>query len=55
MAGDHPLRAIREIVKAGLAALSPEFERLYVRLGGHRKTVVIGLKMSNFNCCAATL
>jgi transposase len=30
---DHPLRAIREIVNAALAALSPEFEKLYARLG----------------------
>ena len=29
----HPLRAIREIVNAALAALSPEFEKLYARLG----------------------
>ena len=30
---DHPLRAIREIVNAALAALSPDFEALYARLG----------------------
>jgi len=30
---DHPLRAIREIVNAALAALSLEFEKLYARLG----------------------
>ena len=33
VAKDHPLRAIREIVNAALAALSPEFEQLYARLG----------------------
>ena len=33
VAKDHPLRAIREIVNAALAALSPEFEKLYARLG----------------------
>ncbi len=33
VAKDHPLRAIREIVNAALAALSPEFEALYARLG----------------------
>src|SRR6516164_7891877 len=33
VAKDHPLRAIREIVDAALAALSPEFEKLYARLG----------------------
>ena len=32
VAKDHPLRAIREIVNAALAALSPEFEKLYARL-----------------------
>jgi hypothetical protein len=31
VAKDHPLRAIREIVNAALAALSPEFEKLYAR------------------------
>jgi transposase len=31
--GDHPLRAIREIVNAALAALSPEFEKLYAQSG----------------------
>jgi transposase len=30
---DHPLRPIRKIVDQGLAALSPEFERLYAKLG----------------------
>ncbi len=30
---DHPLRAIRKIVKAALTALSPEFEQLYARPG----------------------
>jgi transposase len=30
---DHPLRPIRKIVDQGLAALSPEFEKLYARLG----------------------
>jgi transposase len=33
VAKDHPLRAIREIVNAALALLSPEFEKLYARLG----------------------
>jgi hypothetical protein len=33
VAKDHPLRAIREIVNAALAVLSPEFEKLYARLG----------------------
>ena len=33
VAKDHPLRAIREIVNAALAALAPEFEKLYARLG----------------------
>ena len=33
VAKDHPLRAIREIVDAALAVLSPEFETLYARLG----------------------
>jgi transposase len=33
VAKDHPLRAIREIVNAALAALLPEFEKLYARLG----------------------
>jgi transposase len=33
VAKDHPLRVIREIVNAALAALSPEFEKLYARLG----------------------
>ena len=33
VANDHPLRAIREIVNAALAALAPEFEKLYARLG----------------------
>src|SRR5215467_13089084 len=33
VAKDHPLRAIREIVNAALATLSPEFEKLYARLG----------------------
>jgi transposase len=33
VAKDHPLRAIGEIVNAALAALSPEFEKLYARLG----------------------
>ena len=33
VAKDHPLRAIREITNAALAALSPEFEKLYARLG----------------------
>src|SRR5215472_352012 len=33
VAKDHPLRAVREIVNAALAALSPEFEKLYARLG----------------------
>jgi len=30
---DHPLRTIRTVVNAALADLSPEFERLYSRLG----------------------
>src|SRR5947208_3871968 len=30
---DHPLRAIREIVNEALAALSPEFEKLYAKSG----------------------
>src|SRR5690348_15910904 len=30
---DHPLRPIRKIVDEGLAALSPEFEKLYAKLG----------------------
>ena len=30
---DHPLRAIRNIVNEALAALSPEFERLYAKSG----------------------
>src|SRR5437588_12115118 len=30
---DHPLRAIRRIVDEALAALSPEFEKLYARFG----------------------
>src|SRR5579859_8082725 len=33
VAKDHPLRPIREIVNAALAALSPDFEALYARLG----------------------
>jgi hypothetical protein len=33
VAKDHLLRTIREIVNAALAALSPEFEKLYARLG----------------------
>ena len=33
VAKDHPLRAIREITNAALAALSPEFEKLYARVG----------------------
>ena len=33
VARDHPLRAIREITNTSLAALSPEFEKLYARLG----------------------
>ena len=33
VAKDHPLRAIGEITNAALAALSPEFEKLYARLG----------------------
>ena len=33
VAKDHPLRAVREIVNAALAALSPEFEKLYAGLG----------------------
>jgi hypothetical protein len=31
VAKDHPLRAIREMVNAALAALSSEFEKLYAR------------------------
>jgi transposase len=31
--GDHPLRSIREIVNAALAAMSSDFEALYSRLG----------------------
>src|ERR1700731_906661 len=31
---DHPLRRIRQIVDKALAALSPEFEKLYAKLGG---------------------
>ena len=30
---DHPLRAVGEIVIAALAAMSPEFDKLYARLG----------------------
>ena len=30
---DHPLRPIRQIVDNALAALSPEFEKLYAKLG----------------------
>src|SRR5204863_3755241 len=30
---DHPLRAIRTIVNEALAALSPEFEKLYAKSG----------------------
>src|ERR1700736_6393470 len=30
---DHPLRPIRQIVDKALAALSPEFEKLYAKLG----------------------
>ena len=30
---DHPLRAIREVVNAALAAMSSDFEALYSRLG----------------------
>lgn len=30
---DHPLRAIREMADAALASLSPEFDKLYSRLG----------------------
>jgi transposase len=30
---DHPLRPIRQIVDEALAALSPEFEKLYARFG----------------------
>jgi transposase len=30
---DHPLRAIRKIVNEALARLSPEFEKLYAKLG----------------------
>src|SRR6201985_745844 len=30
---DHPLRPIRQIVDGALAALSPEFEKLYARFG----------------------
>jgi transposase len=30
---DHPLRPIRQIVDKGLATLSPEFEKLYAKLG----------------------
>ena len=30
---DHPLRPIRQIVDKALAALSPEFEKLYAQLG----------------------
>src|SRR6266404_3684675 len=30
---DHSLRAIRKFVNAALAALSPEFEKLYARSG----------------------
>jgi transposase len=33
VAKDHPLRAIRDMVNAALAALSSEFEKLYARLG----------------------
>jgi transposase len=33
VAKDHPLRAILRIVDAALAALSPEFERLYAKFG----------------------
>jgi Transposase domain (DUF772) len=30
---DHPLRPIRQIVNEALAALSPEFEKLYAKVG----------------------
>src|SRR5215467_1585133 len=30
---DHPLRSIRQIVDEALAELSPEFEKLYAKLG----------------------
>ncbi|HEX5434331.1 MAG TPA: IS5/IS1182 family transposase, partial [Candidatus Angelobacter sp.] len=30
---DHPLRAIRTMVDEVLRALSPEFDRMYARLG----------------------
>ena len=30
---DHPLRAIRDVVNAALAAMSSDFEALYSRLG----------------------
>jgi transposase len=33
VAKDHPLRVIRGIVNAALAALSPEFAKFYARLG----------------------
>jgi hypothetical protein len=36
VAKSHPLRAIRQIVDAALLALSPDFEALYARLGGHQ-------------------
>src|SRR5438128_2118571 len=36
---DHPLRAIRRIVDEALAALSPEFEKLYARFGRNRSMV----------------
>jgi hypothetical protein len=33
VSNDHPLRAVREIVNAALAPLSPEFKKLCARLG----------------------
>jgi hypothetical protein len=36
VSAEHPLRAIREIMSAALAALSGGFASLYSGLGGHR-------------------
>ena len=30
---DHPLRRIKEVADAALARLSPEFDRMYARVG----------------------
>jgi hypothetical protein len=43
---DHPLRPIRQIVDKALAALSPEFEKLYAKLG--RPSISAGETASRF-------